>query len=553
MNLSRQPELREATDTGFAGKASVTGSLCRPHHVLDRILSIGNQTSEKRVSLVMVSTSRAARFGYLLALGVGLAACAAEEAPPNSPFVMTAFTPVVIFSQILNDEAASASQPSAVDGNPRDAVPQGAAPIPGPAPAAIHAAVIGEAGRNFFRRVRDAVLLHPELGAAEQRIRAAQATVDSSQSALRPRLQVGIDSGSYQTNRDAGARNSAFALARQVLFDGGRAFYQIESDEARVRQFGEERVVAANNLAMRAIEAHVNVRDARALELLAETDKKEHEQLLALIEARVAGGVAAESDVLLGRSRVADAESRLTRANARARETEAIYAEIYGVPAQTLGALPMLPPVEEAYARERLKRNTRLASLDANIASLSASINSARAGRLPRISFEVSRRRLDRRYENTGRDEYYGGVVAEYDLYSGGAVEASVRDAVAKLSEARYRRDNLDRELMRAFALAISDRAAGDSSIRAASMAVQANSAALTAMRDQFIIGRRAVRELLDAQRDKTAAEVSLIQALTSRAIADYAISALTDDLLPIIGIDAASLKGTPQSVRRWP
>lgn len=492
-----------------------------------------------------------ARGAFAVAFCMMLLGCASEG--PSLPSTLAVgFTPVAIISQrmqarpVANAGAAVAQGGAAEDRRPT----RGQA---GGRRARQRAPASTEESSASFQRIRDAVLMHPELGAAEQRIEAAVAAIESARSSMGPRVQIGGDAGRYQTSRDTGPRNNAFALARQVLFDGGRTYHQAASAEARLRQSAEERLAAATNLAMRAVEAHFNVRDARALETLAETDKNEHERLLAMIESRVEGRVAAESDALLGRSRVADAASRLTRARARARETEAIYAEVYGLPPGRLDALPRIQAAADEQARQKVLDNPRLTALDANIEALVAGMNAARAGRLPRLSIEVTNRRYDRRYERSGRDEVYGGFVVDHDLYAGGAVEASIREAVARLSEARYRRDTLGRELRRALDLAISDRIAGDSSVAAATMATAANAAALAAMREQFVIGRRAVRELLDAQRDRIAAEVSLIQARTSRAMADYTIMALTDDLLSQVGINPETLRGPASPAWRWP
>ena len=486
----------------------------------------------------------AVRLAVVAAVGMFLTACGEGPARQDQPSPLVSIAPFAILSP--------PAEPS------RPLLAGSALPAQRP--------FVQEVDTNavFLRRVREAILNHPELAAGEQRIAGASASVETARSGFRPRVQVGLDGGlrsgwtggSFWSSSAGGNRSNAFAALRQVLFDGGRTYSQVSSETARLRQTREDRVALASDLGTRAAQAYLDVRDARAQEALATTDRLEHERLLAMIEDRVRGGVAAESDALIGRSRLADASARLTRAGARTSEAEAIFAEVFGLPPRDLPPPPRVRVPDDATARAKLLDHPRLKSLDATIASLQASTDAARSAALPRVSLEVSARRFDRHtagLNGTGNDEVFGGLVVDYDLYAGGATEASIRDAVARLMEARHRRDSVERELRRILELALAERAAAANAIAAASLAAQANDASLAAARDQFTIGRRSVRELLDAQRERISALATLNRVETDSVMAEFTILSLSDVLLPLVGIVPETLRGPALTPWQWP
>lgn len=477
-------------------------------------------------------------------IAVVLTACGEPDRRAESPSPLVALAPFAILSSPtepslqLSATSAGPTQVQRVNGVDGDSV--------------------------LLRQVRDAVLNHPELAAGEQRIFGASAAVESARSGLRPRLQVGLDGGlrsgwrggSFSSSSASGNRSNAFAALRQLMFDGGRTYSQVSSETARLRQTREDRIALAGDLAVRAVHAYLDVRDARVQESLAASDRLEHERLLAMIDERVRAGVAAESDGLLGRSRLADANARLTRASARTSETEAVFAEVFGLPPRDLPPPPRLRLPDDAAARARLADHPRLRGLDASIASLVAATDAARNSALPRLSLEVSARRFDR-YSATANglsnDEVFGGVVMDYDLYSGGAVEASVREAVARLAEVRHRRETTQRELRRVLELALAERAASTNAIAAARLSARANEASLMAAREQFTIGRRSVRELLDIQRERVSALANLNRVETDSVMAEFTIMSLSDGLLPLLGIAQETLRGPALSPWQWP
>ena len=96
--------------------------------------------------------------------------------------------------------------------------------------------------------------------------------------------------------------------------------------------------------------------------------------------------------------------------------------------------------------------------------------------------------------------------------------------------------------------MALANREAIVFETQAAADAVQFNQASLAAVRDQFGIGRRSIVNILDAQRDLTAARTREIAVQASQIEAELAILELTGDLAEVFGIEYDPLAETTLS-----
>jgi adhesin transport system outer membrane protein len=96
------------------------------------------------------------------------------------------------------------------------------------------------------------------------------------------------------------------------------------------------------------------------------------------------------------------------------------------------------------------------------------------------------------------------------------------------------------RDIREALTFVRSDQRTGDARVAAARAAVASNKDTVAAAGEQFGIGRRSLLDLLDAQRDYLRAQEVLIAAEKARFLTDYAVLALTGDILDVFAIDIA-------------
>ena len=129
-----------------------------------------------------------------------------------------------------------------------------------------------------------------------------------------------------------------------------------------------------------------------------------------------------------------------------------------------------------------------------------------------------------------------------YDIFTGGQQSAALAQASARLEEIRAERRQLERDIVRTLSVLRSDARAGQQRLRATRDAVRANQAAFASAQDRFGVGRATILQLLDAQRDLTAAEELASTAERDLSLSGYAALALTGDISHAFGIELLAL-----------
>lgn len=384
----------------------------------------------------------------------------------------------------------------------------------------------------FGQEIARAVTTHPVLTAGSARVLGAQAELGGAQSGMRPQLSAGLDLAAALVG-GGGGRGVPVASVSQLLFDGGAARSRVAAATAGVVGQSLANEATAAQLTLASVEAWHDLAHQRALLDLAGTNLRLHEEFLELMQARLDGGAGTEADLLLARSRLADATSRQVTVRGDLDRAEAIYRELFGdLPARVAPApaAPTLPARDDA---ELIATSPRLRGLDAEIAAATAERDATLAGRWPALGLGVQMR-----YD---RDD--GGLSAQadmgprYEVMTGGRHAAATARAEARVAELQAERHDLERQIARALAFLRSDARTGQARLRAAREALAANEAAVAAAQDQFAVGRRSMSQLLDAQRDAFLAGEALLVAERDLTLSGYAALALTGDILDVFGI----------------
>jgi outer membrane protein TolC len=400
------------------------------------------------------------------------------------------------------------------------------------------------AATPFGQAVAVAVQSYPALAAGGARIRAAEAALAGEQGAYLPQVSLGAETGVRRVGGASTNRSSPVLEITQLVYDGGAAVQRTSAARARVAQTANDRLALAASLTMQAVEAWHEVLHRRRLLELAGRNMALHREFLRQTEDRVGAGAGAETDLLTAQSRLADATARRVTAQSRLDRAEAEFRELYGRAAT--GIVPPAPaPGLPGTAAEIVDQSPRLRSIDASILAAQAELQAARAGTRPNIVMRVTGG-TDAR----GRADVGANIGFQYDLDTGRRREAAVRSAEARVLELEAERESLSRQIGRALDFVRSDQRAGAERMRAALAARRANEANVTAVREQFGIGRRGITELLDAQRDFIASSEAVFEAELELAISGYAALALTGDILDVFGIMLPAPESTGGAAR---
>lgn len=137
------------------------------------------------------------------------------------------------------------------------------------------------------------------------------------------------------------------------------------------------------------------------------------------------------------------------------------------------------------------------------------SINSARAGHYPTLDFSASYNRTDGESETNSvninaptLDDYSVGVTLNVPIYSGGAIESSVRKAQSNYVLANQNLMQTHRSVVRTTRNAYNTVVASISSIKALEQSVLSATKALEATEAGFEVGTRTIVDVLDSTRN---------------------------------------------------
>ena len=384
----------------------------------------------------------------------------------------------------------------------------------------------GIAVTGFGSEVREAVQYHPDIERGQFLIAAGQADREGNASVYRPQVSLGAEA--LANSSGGGVTTSAAPVLRvsQLVFDGGAGRYAARASEERVAATQADFAVAASEVAFRAVDAKISLWRARQLDRVATERLTEIDRFLAQAEQRLNAGVGTESELTLGRSRLADARARQIEVSQMLAVARADHTEVFGGPSTAIAGLPPIAPRTSGLG------SPRLVAMDFAVNAAIYNLEQVRAQRLPGISAGLSAR---------PDSAPQGGLRAElgvsYALSSGGARAAAVREAEALLNATRAERDGLVRQIGRAASNARSASQASGQRVSAARLSVQAAEAALATAKEQFSIGRSDLTVALDAQRDLSQARESLVIAQAEQVRQSYLALSITGEILPLFDI----------------
>ena len=149
--------------------------------------------------------------------------------------------------------------------------------------------------------------------------------------------------GSPITTTDTLYNRQAGITADENLFNGFGTMNEVKRNEARLTSANFKIMGTAQDIALNATEAYINVLKEQALVKLAQQNLVRHQGIVGLIQKRSESGLGEEADSDQSRSREALAKSNLTAELGNLADAKATYFQIVGKPANNL-MMPVPPP-----------------------------------------------------------------------------------------------------------------------------------------------------------------------------------------------------------------
>ena len=243
------------------------------------------------------------------------------------------------------------------------------------------------------------VVGNQNLAAALAQVRSARAVLDASRTAIFPTLSLGggTTRSASESNgrRTVSTTDSLTANAAWEIDLWGRLAEGVKSAGASYQ--ASQADLAALQLSAQATltQSYFSLRAAEAQQALLQRTVAASQRTLELTEARYAGGVVSQADVLQARTQLRSAEAQLSDVRSqRAQLEHAIATQVGRLPGQfqlpASAQLPELPPVPELLPSTLLAQRPDIAAARARQVAAYAQIGIADAAFFPTVDLSAS-------------------------------------------------------------------------------------------------------------------------------------------------------------------
>ncbi|GBC92922.1 Outer membrane protein TolC [bacterium HR15] len=375
-----------------------------------------------------------------------------------------------------------------------------------------------------------------ERRAAEARLMATRAdlfpSIEWSSSSTRTRLEQGGATAETTT------RQQAF-LFDWLLFDAGQR-------ENRIRQASRSHELARQSarttirsLLFQTANAYYEVLRRQELLRVADESVQRAQTLLDVAKTQAEVGAAPAKDVLQAEADLANARVQQIQARNALRLAETDLKRLIGwdtaqplPPLQRVESAPEFtqpPTLDELWQRARQQHpELRTAQLRVQVAQLGVEI--ARINTISRIQISLNG---FLEYDPDRRTQGQLRFLISSPLFDGGLVRANLREAEAEYQSARFRLQQLERDLYAEVESALLTRLETAERLSAAQAALAAAQRNYDAARNALREGAGTIVEVLTAQLALVTAETNLVQAVYDSYIAELRLKLATGDPLP--------------------
>ncbi len=420
--------------------------------------------------------------------------------------------------------------------------------------AAMVVASLPARSETLYDAMRDAYYYNPSVEAARSNLRALGENVPIAKSGFLPTLTFqGRQSINQRlTERSRQPSSSSRPLTGDLtgnlnLYDGGETANLVSQAEANVEAAYADLSATEQQTLLTAVEVFFDVlRDKEIRELTRKNLANLKEELVAS-KVRFEVGEVTLTDVAQTESRVAAANANLIQTEGNLRTSAARYRAAVGRLPTGLEAPSTLPATPKTLGAAETDAIATQPSIRAARASERASVYAIRAaiaGKLPTLNLQGSVSGSlsdsiigDSFFSNDNDDTRSASVGLSLTLnapiYQGGRVDAQVRQARHRASQARAQYHDAVRNVQRNVNVSWQTLVTARGSIAAGIERVRAAQIAYEGVSEELRVGSRATIDVLNAEAELLNAQIALVQATRGLNVAAYTLLASIGRLDP--------------------
>jgi adhesin transport system outer membrane protein len=399
--------------------------------------------------------------------------------------------------------------------------------------------------------VADVLETNPVVQERLKNFRAIKEEVGIAEAGYYPTLDLQVGAGKKYTNRiHSDALEETYDIfqnalvLRQNIFNGFRTKEQVQYQKMRTLAAAYSYLEKANDITLQTVKAYVALFKERALLENSRINVQHNEMIYKKVQKAYKAGLTTLSEVSKIRSSLSLARSNMTVQKNRLLNAMFNYQKITGHPADIKNLQKprfdlKLPNTLEKAISLALRYNPSLMVGKYNINGAKALYEESKSAFYPRIDVEVSGNYNDDFNEFQGRDDRIQGmVVKRYNLFNGGADEATRRSRLSKLNQEIDVTEELRRQVVQGVELSWSAYELAKEQIPFLKRYKEQSEKTLELYSKEYDMGQRSLLDLLAAENDLKRARDELIKTRYDLLLAKYRIfdamglilSTLSDD-----------------------
>jgi outer membrane protein, adhesin transport system len=403
--------------------------------------------------------------------------------------------------------------------------------------------------------VREAVGANPEVGALKANRRAIDQELEAAKGLNRPTVDLSATAGGRigdipdsrtgrETRRTGRDRATGGVTVTQNLFDGFEGDSERRRQGERVNSARSRVADSANSIALRTVQAYLEVQRSAAVVDVARQNVAGHGEILGRVRTRSDGGGGTPVDVNVASARLEASRAFLAEAEARHRDAATLYRMVVGRAPGRLHpvAAPVkaLPKTVEIAVSEAVQIAPSVVAALADTRAAEAAIDTARARFYPRLDAQVG---VDTSYGLYNRDrsrvDASAMLVLRHNLYRGGIDTARMAEARERSFEARDAAENARRVVEREVRFAWSAIQSAQARRGALGRQLEQNRQAFGGYVQQYELGQRTLIDILDIQNEMFISQTNMVTEDFAGRYSVFRVLAGIGRLLPALGIQA--------------
>lgn len=401
--------------------------------------------------------------------------------------------------------------------------------------------------------VADTIQAHPEILEQVHIFRQADRDREIAGSGWRPSVDLQASTGKYETEspftqnilREYNSSRAELAVT-QNLFNGFDTTYQQEQTEARLQSALFEIFDTADNIALDAVQAYVDVLRQQQLVALADKNVSNHERILAQIRERSESGVGRRSELQQTEGRVARAHASLIAQQNNLQDAESRLHEILGryvvVSKLKKPRLPVHPGESlDELIDIALQKHPAIRVASYNVKASLADSSRARSANYPKLDLQLAKEVGNDISGLEGNlDETRLVLNLSYNLYRGGADRATQRRTISAVHQNQEFARKVQRQVINTLRLAWAADQSLTKQMDFLADHIEKSRQTVESYGEEFFIGQRDLIDLLNAENELNTAQNQHANAYFDAMGARYRILEGIGILFPVLNLEVS-------------